>query len=226
MNYQKFYPTTVSNDQLRQAFLSWQGITDLIGRIIEQLYTGANYDEFLVMKYLIARCALDGKISTTVIPTVTADNARSVTTTMVASAKNLSYMSANYNYAGVRTYTDPRYLYTILTTELSSIFDVEVLALSFNMDKAELIGRQIGVDGFGTIDEGRLQEIFADDPNTTYSPFTEDELNSLKSISGLMVDSDWFMIFDNYYNIPRCTIPRDCTGIIFTTCGNIFRVAF
>lgn len=51
MNYQKFYPTTVSNDQLRQAFLSWQGITDLIGRIIEQLYTGANYDEFLVMKY-------------------------------------------------------------------------------------------------------------------------------------------------------------------------------
>lgn len=208
MNYQKFYPTTVSNDQLRQAFLSWQGITDLIGRIIEQLYTGANYDEFLVMKYLIARCALDGKISTTVIPTVTADNARSVTTTMVASAKNLSYMSANYNYAGVRTYTDPRYLYTILTTELSSIFDVEVLALSFNMDKAELIGRQIGVDGFGTIDEGRLQEIFADDPNTTYTPFTEDELNSLKSISGLMVDSDWFMIFDNYYNMTEVYNPE------------------
>ena len=60
MNYQKYYPTTVTNDQLRQAFLSWQGITDLIGRIIEQLYTAANYDEFLVMKYLIARCALEG----------------------------------------------------------------------------------------------------------------------------------------------------------------------
>lgn len=131
-------------------------------------------------------------------------------------------MSANYNYAGVRTYTDPRYLYTILTTELSSIFDVEVLALSFNMDKAELIGRQIGVDGFGTIDEERLQEIFADDPNTTYTPFTEDELNSLKSISGLMVDSDWFMIFDNYYNMTEVYNPEGSTGIIFIMFGKHF----
>lgn len=208
MNYQKYYSTTVSNDQLRQAFLSWQGITDLIGRIIEQLYTGANYDEFLVMKYLIARCALEGKIATSVIPTVTADNARSVTTTMVAMAGKFGYISDAYNYAGVRTYTDPRYLYTILTTELSSIFDVEVLALSFNMDKAELIGRQIGVDGFGSIDEERLEEIFADDPYTTYTPFTEEELTALKSISGLMVDRDWFMIFDNYYNMTEIYNPE------------------
>ena len=117
-------------------------------------------------------------------------------------------MSDAYNYAGVRTYTDPRYLYTILTTELSSIFDVEVLALSFNMDKAELIGRQIGVDGFGTIDEARLEEIFADDPYTTYTPFTEEELTALKSISGLMVDRDWFMIFDNYYNMTEIYNPE------------------
>lgn len=208
MNYQKYYPTSVSNDQLRQAFLSWQGITDLIGRIIEQLYTGANYDEFLVMKYLIARCALEGKIATSVIPTVTGDNARSVTTTMVAAARNLGYMTDGYNYARVKTYSDPRYLYTILTTELSAIFDVEVLALSFNVDKAELIGRQIGVDGFGVIDEPRLKEIFADDPYNTYTPFTEEELTALKSISGLMVDRDWFMIFDNYYNMTEIYNPE------------------
>lgn len=208
MNYQKYYPTSVSNDQLRQAFLSWQGITDLIGRIIEQLYTGANYDEFLVMKYLIARCALEGKIAASVIPTVTGDNARSVTTTMVAAARNLGYMTDGYNYARVKTYSDPKYLYTILTTELSAIFDVEVLALSFNVDKAELIGRQIGVDGFGVIDEPRLKEIFADDPYNTYTPFTEEELTALKSISGLMVDRDWFMIFDNYYNMTEIYNPE------------------
>ena len=32
MNYQKYYKTTIQNDQLRQAFLSWQGITDLIAK--------------------------------------------------------------------------------------------------------------------------------------------------------------------------------------------------
>lgn len=208
MNYQKFYPTTVSNDQLRQAFLSWQGITDLIGKIIEQVYTGANYDEFLVMKYLIAKVALQGNIYPVSIPTVTADNARAVTTQMVTYAKNLSYMSSTYNQAGVKTYTDPNFLYMILTTDISSIFDVEVLALSFNMSKAELIGRQVGVDGFGTFDDERLAEIFADDPYTTYVPFTETEKNALASIKGLMVDESWFMIFDNYYNMTEIYNPE------------------
>lgn len=40
MNYQKYYKSTVSNDQLRQAFLSWQGITDLIAKIVDAMYTG------------------------------------------------------------------------------------------------------------------------------------------------------------------------------------------
>lgn len=208
MNYQKFYPTTVSNDQLRQAFLSWQGITDLIGKIIEQVYTGANYDEFLVMKYMIAQIALKGQLYPVSVPTITADNARAVTTSMVNYAKKLTYMSSDYNYAGVKTYTDPEFLYIILTTDVESIFDVEVLALSFNMNKAELIGRQIGIDGFGIVDNERLAEIFADDPYTDFVPFTEAEINQLNTIAGLMVDESWFMIFDNYYNMTEIYNPQ------------------
>ena len=49
MNYQKVYPATIRNDQLRQAFLSWEGITDLIASIVNAMYTGTNYDEFLTM---------------------------------------------------------------------------------------------------------------------------------------------------------------------------------
>ena len=49
-NYQKYYKATVSQDQLRTAFLSWDGITDLIARIVDSMYTGANYDEFITMK--------------------------------------------------------------------------------------------------------------------------------------------------------------------------------
>lgn len=96
----------------------------------------------------------------------------------------------------------------ILTTDIESIFDVEVLALSFNMNKAELIGRQIGVDGFGIIDEERLAEIFADDPYTSYVPFTEEQKTALSSIAGLMVDESWFMIFDNYYNMTEIYNPQ------------------
>lgn len=199
MNFQKFYPTTVSEPQLRAAFLSYEGVTDLIAKIIQQVYTGANYDEWVVMKYMIARAALNGYIYSVNVPAVTAENARSVTTTMVSFAKNMSYMGSSYNQAGVQTYTDPRYLWFILTTDISSILDVEVLALSFNMDKATLIGNQIGVDSFGTMDMARLAKIFKDDPYTAYTPFTTEELAELKNIAGLMVDINWFMIFDNFY---------------------------
>ena len=208
MNYQKYYPTTVSHDQLKQAFLSFEGITDLISRIIEQVYTGANYDEFLVMKYLIARVALNGEIYPVNIDTATADNARAITTEMVNYAKKLGFMSSQYNYAGVPTYTDISSLYIILTTDISSLFDVEVLALSFNMNKAELLGRQVEVDGFGTFDTDRLDLIFADDPYTNYIPFEEDELTQLSQLKALMVDIDWFMIFDNFQNMTEIYNPQ------------------
>lgn len=201
LNFQKYYPTTVSEQELRQAFLSWEGLNDLIGRIIEQVYTGANYDEFIIMKYMIARAALNGTIHAENIPAVTADNAREVTATMVKFAKDLTFMSNRYNEAGVYNFTDPNGLYIILTTDISSIFDVEVLALSFNMDKAELIGRQKLVDGFGTIDEDRLALLFADDPYTSYTPFTSGEKTQLATIEALMCDEKFFMIFDNLYEM-------------------------
>ena len=105
MNYQKFYKVSVSNDQLRQAFLSADGITDLIGRIIDSLYTGANYDEFLTMKYLIAKMALAGNIYAVNVPEVTADNARSVVSTIKGIGNEIQFMSTKYNIAGVQTYT-------------------------------------------------------------------------------------------------------------------------
>lgn len=195
LNFQKFYPTTVSEAELRQAFLSFEGVNDLITRIIEQVYTGANYDEFVAMKYLLARAILDGNVHSVNIPEINADNARAVTTTMVNYARKMGYMSTAYNTAGVNTYSDISKLYMIITADIQSILDVEVLALSFNMDKAELLGRQIGVDSFGDFDTERLNMLFGDDPN--YIPLTTDDINNLKTIAGVLCDESFFMIFDN-----------------------------
>lgn len=199
MNYQKFYKVTISNDQLRQAFLSVDGITDLIGRIIDSLYTSANYDELLTMKYMIARAALKGEIYPVTIPTVTAENARSVVSTIKGMANELQFMSNTYNLNGVETYTDTKYLYLIKNAKFDAVIDVEVLAQAFNMEKAEFLGRQILVDSFGKLDNTRLSELFAGD--SSYVPLTDEEKATLDAIPALMVDESWFMIFDNYYNM-------------------------
>jgi hypothetical protein len=198
MNYQKFYKVTVSNDQLRQAFLSWDGITDLIGRIVDTLYTGANYDEFLTMKYLIARLALAGKIHPVKIEDVTAANSNSIVTTMKGISNLLPYMSSDYNMAGVKTTTPKADQYFITSAKFNAIMDVNTLASAFNIDYVEFMGRRIEVDSFGTLDNERLALLFKNDP--TYVEITQAELTALDNIPALIIDRDWFMVFDNFYN--------------------------
>nr|DAL87769.1 MAG TPA: Head protein [Caudoviricetes sp.] len=233
MNFQKFYPTTVSEAQLRQAFLSFEGVNELISRIIQQVYTGANYDEFIVMKYMLARNILAGQMYAVNVPQPTTDNARAVAATMVDYGMKIRYISDEFNHAHVRTNTELSEMYMIIPTNFNAIMDVEVLALSFNMTKAELLGRQIGVDGFGILDNERLAMLFAE--NSDYTPITPAEMQRLNSVVGVMVDRNYFMIFDNnifmsdifspvglywtyyYHNWKTFSTSPFCNAILFTT---------
>lgn len=198
MNYQKYYKATVSNDQLRQAFLSLEGITDLISRIVEQMYAGANYDEFVVTKYMLAKYILNGMMYVEEIPQTTKDNATDIVTAVKSMSNDLRFMSDKYNLAKVRNYTDWSDQYILIDTKFDAMMDVNVLAAAFNMDKAEFIGRRILVDGFGNLDIERLSEIFASDP--TYTEIASDDLTKLNAIPIMIVDKNFFMIFDNFYN--------------------------
>lgn len=197
MNYQKYYKVTISNDQLRQAFLSWNGITDLISRIIDTLYTSANYDEFLMMKYTIARMALDGKIAVTTIPAPDASTSRGIVSKMKAISNDFTFMKNKYNMAGVMNYSNKDDQYFIKTAQFDALVDVEVLALSFNEDRARFAGRNVLVDSFSDVDLNRLAELLKDDPD--YVPFTNDEMQLLSNIQAINLDRNWFMIFDNFY---------------------------
>lgn len=198
MNYQKFYKTTIQNDQLRQAFLSWQGITDLIAKIVDAMYTGANYDEFITMKYMLARHILDGHMYPTVIPEVTEPNMKKIVSTIKGVSNNYTFLSNKYNLAGVYTHTEKTDQYMLINANFDAIMDVEVLASAFNMDKTKFSGRRVLVDSFGSLDVERLKELFKDD--TTFKAPTEKELQALDAIPAILVDRDWFMIFDNFYN--------------------------
>lgn len=198
MNYQKYYKSTISNDQLKTAFLSWDGVTDLIARIVDAMYTGANYDEFQTMKYMLARHILDGKMHAVEIPAVTKENAKDIVTVIKGESNSMEFMSADYNLAGVSTYTTKRDQYMIVNARFDATMDVEVLASAFNMSKAEFLGNRVLVDSFGKLDTARLSLLFKDDP--TYEEISAEELKALDEIPAIIVDKDWFMIFDNFYN--------------------------
>lgn len=198
MNYQKFYKATISNDQLRQAFLSWEGITDLIAKIVDAMYTGANYDEFLTMKYLLARHILDGHMYPVEIPTVSTENMKTIVSDIKGISNAMEFLSTEYNLTGVATHTPKADQYMLINSKFDAVMDVEVLASAFNMEKAEFLGKRVLVDSFGKLDIARLAVLFKDDP--TYIEPTSDELTALDKIPAVIVDKDWFMIFDNYQN--------------------------
>ena len=199
MNYQKFYKATISNDQLRQAFLSWQGITDLIAKIVDAMYTAHNYDEFQVTKYMLARNILNGFLYPITVPQISKENAEDIVTEVKAASNNLTYMSTDYNLAGVSTFTDKKDQFIITTARFDAIMDVNVLAAAFNMDKAEFMGNRVQIDGFDKIDDARMTQLFADDPNAGYIALTAEEKAALAQVPAIIVDRDYFMIFDNLY---------------------------
>lgn len=198
MNYQKYYKTTIQNDQLRQAFLSWQGITDLIAKIVDSMYTGAEYDEFQTFKYMVAKHILNGQMYPIEVPAVATANMKEIVADIKGVSNDMEFMKAKYNLAGVKTHSPKNEQYILVNTKFDAIMDVEVLASAFNMDKAQFMGQRVLIDSFGGLDNERLAILFADD--TTYVALTDAQLLALDAIPAIILDKDWFMVFDNYQN--------------------------
>lgn len=200
MNYQVYYKQTIQNADLQRAFLNWGGIENLISKIVEQMYTSANYDEWLVMKYMLARFVLNGRFKAMEIPTVEKANYSDIVEKLRATSGNLTFMSRDYNPAGVMNYTLRPDQYLIMTNDFNAAIDVNVLASAFNMDKVEFLSHVVIIDGFHILDTPRLNRLFQEGPHPdpNYTPLTPDELNALKEIPAVLVDRDWFMVYDNF----------------------------
>ena len=195
MNYQKFYKVTVSNQELRQAFLSWQGITDLIAKIVESMYTAHNYDEFLMMKYCLAQNIINGRVYLQTVPELTKANITDIVTEVKKMSNNFVYLSDKYNEGHVYNHTPKNEQYIITTSDFDAMMDVNVLATAFNMDKAEFMGHRIQVDSFGELDTERLKKLLG----SAYVEISTENIENLKALPAVLVDKDFFMIFDNLY---------------------------
>ena len=194
VNYEKFYKVTIQQEELRKAFLSIDGVVDLIARITDSLYTAANYDEFQTMKYLLARRLIDGMLYPEGVQTVTSAHMKTIVAQIKAISNKLPFLSDKYNLAHVYNHTVKDNQYIIIDAKFDASMDVEVLASAFNMDKTEFIGHRVLIDGFGELDNVRLAELFAGDNN--YRAITDAEKQALALIPCVLVDRDFFMIFD------------------------------
>lgn len=192
MNWRVQYPVTVSHQQLRTAFTSENGVRDLIERIIQSIYTAAEYDEWLLTKYLIIKAVSKGKMK----PIAIGNGDMSEAAILYRGASNqMEFMRTDYNEAGVHTATPKSRQYILMDSMYNARYDVSVLANAFNMEKADFKGKLVLVDSFTTFDNDRWAAIRAESDGI--EEITTAELNLMAGVKAILLDEDWFQIYDN-----------------------------
>lgn len=192
MNWRVIYPVSVSDEELRMAFLSAEGVTDLIARIVDSVYTAANYDEYLLFKYMLIKAVTNGNMKPVPVngaaPTNWAKAFR-------GTSNMLPFMKKDYNAANVLTTTPKNRQVIFMDAQFNADFDVDVLSAAFNMDKADFMGSLYLIDDWTSFDNDRFEVIRENSDGI--EEVTAAELTLMASVKAVITDEEWFQVYDN-----------------------------
>lgn len=193
MNWRVMYPVTIQDEDLKQAFLSIDGVQNLIAKIVDSVYTAAEYDEFLLFKYLLIKAISHGKM----LPTSIGDGTdlKESAVAFRGTSNVLPFMATKYNESGVKTNTPKERQVIFMDALFNAQFDVNVLASAFNMDKADFMGRLFLIDDWTTFDNDRFNVIR--EASDGIEEVTTEELALLADVKAVILDENWFQVYDN-----------------------------
>lgn len=203
LNVQLYYPISITEDMLQRAFLTPDGISRMINELVSSIYRAAYQDQYILIKYLLCRLALDGKMPAV---TVTAgntpeENATNLRREIIATSDDFLFNKPDYTMAGVPNFSAKEDQYMFLTPLVNADQLLYTLATAFNVDKIEFAGRRVLIDNFGFSqwELDRLAKIMAKD--TSYVPFTSDDMDNLENLEGFLCDRNWFMVFTQKFKV-------------------------
>ena len=178
MNRQDYYARSVGDLDVLSVFRSEATLDTFIGGIITSIYSGAEYDEWIAMKNLLAtydgyaQCVIPYNLPNCETPSdgnrPMADVCKDFVKAIRKLVQDMSFPSNNFNKANVTTWNNPGDLVLLVAKDILAEVDVEVLSKAFNMGKTDIQVDIIAMDDFGTM------------------------TNTL----GLLVDKDFFRIWD------------------------------
>ena len=192
MNWRVLYPVTIEDEDLRMAFLSMDGVQGLIAKIVDSVYTAAEYDEFLLFKYMLIKAIASGKMYPDAFD---ATNMKNAAVEFRGKSNLLPFISDKFNAAGVRNNTPKERQAIFMDATFNAQFDVEVLASAFNMEKADFMGRLHLIDDWTSFDNERFDIIRTNSDGL--EEVSSGELALMADVKAVLVDEDWFQIYDN-----------------------------
>jgi hypothetical protein len=170
---------------LQVAFTSTNEMETLLTGIINSMYSGDNYDEFMLMKNIFSDAVNQSKIVSVNVPHIETDGAPKTFVSAVKDAvSGMMFPSSAFNkYYDFRPDTDkgkPIITWTptedqilIVRADVMNKVDLDVLAVAFNMDKASFLAQTLKVDAF---------------PNCS-------------GLYAVLCDRSWLEVRDNLFNV-------------------------
>lgn len=160
LNRQDYYAITIGDIDFLRVFRSESTLSEFMKSFINAVYSGANYDEWLAMKNILATYKnLDGSASGYFdyeVPEITKDtaeaSAKQFVKTLRKAVNDLTLApSTKYNAAGVMTISEKEKLTLFVHKDVLAEVDVEVLAKAFNMGKTDIEVSIEPMDDFGSM---------------------------------------------------------------------------
>lgn len=151
------YCVTLTRDKIRNAFTSWDNLEGLISGYINSLYNGAYITRYAQTKGLVTAAFTGNNVMYETISNPTDEQtAKALIMKMRAAFSKFQIPSTKFNAWNkvkggemtLKTWSDPQDIVVMISADVESLVDVEVLAAAFNMSRTEFLGRTIVVDDF------------------------------------------------------------------------------
>lgn len=177
MNSQKLAKQTVSEQQLRQAFISADAMEQLISGIMMSMYNAHELYDFEAQKELISAAVDKQEVAVSVIEPV---KDQTTANKFIANVKEISelfgFLSEDYNAAHVMTNCPKEDQVLLLTPALKANAQVEQLAAAFNVEYRDFLAQTtLTFDNFGRA--------------------------SLKGVKAILCDRQWLQLYDELFEM-------------------------
>ena len=178
-NRQDCYVVSIGDVDFLRVFRSPETLDTFILAMINSVYSGDAYDEWCLMKNVLATYPnkagngsgyFDYEVTDMASAPSKEEFAKDMIKAVRKAVNDLGFASRDYNVAGVNTWTDPSDLVLLINKDVCVEIDVERLATAFNQSKT--------------------------DTSVVPTIIVMDDFGSLTDTYGLLIDKDFLRVFD------------------------------
>lgn len=229
VNCKVVYEVTTNDVELGYAFVQENGLYNLVSKIVERMITSEQVDDYVMMKWIMAKNLIANPDAVVSIGTVTGQaTADKAIRDMKEVVNDYPFMKTSYNEAHVPAPCPTDEIVFITTSKSRADFDVYALSKAFNLSYEQFLGQEVQIDEFGfdafsldrlytILDEQVALELIPE-----YTPFTDEELAYLAQIEAAVIDKDWFMSFDKVYEMNSIYDVKHLNNNTFLTIHRIY----